>query len=134
MNMERQPTRLSNWTFTWKTSQFNIERFKVTNRTSSRATSRKESCQYIKHLHHDRHTDRETDRRTSAFIRQTENLPASQTRAEKYRHATPKVHTRILLYYCYARDPYPSASWPSGISGRPVRERIPPLRALLRSL
>src|SRR6218665_2603655 len=90
MNMERQPTRLSNWTFTWKTSQFNIERFKVTNRTSSRATSRKESCQYIKHLHHDRHTDRETDRRTSAFIRQTENLTASQTRAEKYRHSTPK--------------------------------------------
>ena len=38
------------------------------------------------------------------------------------------------MIYCYARDPYPSASWPSGISGRPVRERIPPLRALLRSL
>src|SRR6218665_2135147 len=35
---------------------------------------------------------------------------------------------------CYARDPHPPASWPSGISGRPVRERIPPLRALLRSL
>src|SRR6218665_644044 len=39
-----------------------------------------------------------------------------------------------LRRHCYARDPYPSASWPSGISGRPVRERIPPLRALLRSL